>query len=79
MRTHAAVGAAGASGPSDSLRPLPSFYAHDAAARLLVWRQSLIGDLWRPGRRCAPTLRAELRRVERQICDIYWPRWREVA
>ncbi len=49
------------------------------AAGLLVWRESLIADLWRPGRHNAPTLRAELRRVETRLCDFHWPRWREAA
>ena len=47
------------------------------ARHLLVWRDGLIGDLWRPGRRNAPTLRAELRRTEASLCDIYWPHWAE--
>jgi len=49
------------------------------AVALVVWRQSLIGDLWRPGRRNAPALRAELRRTERRLVDFYWPHWREAA
>jgi hypothetical protein len=49
------------------------------ARRLAVWRQHLVESLWRPGRRNAPRLRAELRRVEHQLCDLYWPRWREVV
>jgi hypothetical protein len=52
--------------------------AADEALRLQVWRESLVGDLWSPGWRNAPALRAELRRTETHLCDIYWPRWREV-
>ena len=64
MSTLASVGAVGATGPSDRLHRSSTA---NAATRLLAWRESLIGDLWRPGRRNAPTLRAELRRIERQI------------
>jgi len=46
--------------------------AHEAI-RLVVWRDSLVSALWRPGRHNAPTLRAELQRVERQLVQIFWP------
>jgi hypothetical protein len=59
-------------------QPEPAQRAAPNEALLQVWRESLVGDLWRPGRRNAPALRAELRRTEALLCDIYWPRWREV-
>jgi hypothetical protein len=60
-------------------QPEPAGCAAAAEAlHLQVWRESLIGDLWRPGRRNAPALRAELQRTETCLCDIYWPSWREV-
>jgi hypothetical protein len=59
--------------------PEPDGSTSREAAALLIWREALIGALWRPGRQNAPTLNAELRRTERRLVEHYWPRSREVV